>query len=141
MPPTGPPRPEYDQKPIHGPGFRPAEGPIGPQAERCQIRPIGLQFRGVREGRCSGAYKQVLVALNQRGGTKLPPPRRCVRPSVPVGATNRDQRVALVPARTGTKGWHWSRFVPPTGTNGLAQRRGGGSLVPPCQLRGARSGL
>ena len=30
MPPTGPPRPEYDLKPIHGPGFRPAEGPVGP---------------------------------------------------------------------------------------------------------------
>ena len=32
VPPTGPPRPEYDKKPIHGPGFRPAGGPVGPQA-------------------------------------------------------------------------------------------------------------
>ena len=38
---------------------------------------------------------------------------------VPVGGTNQDQWASLLAHH------HWSRFVPPTGTNGLAQRRGG----------------
>ena len=43
MPPTGPPRAEYDLKPYYGPGFRPAVGPEGPSGKAVASRPISLQ--------------------------------------------------------------------------------------------------
>ena len=43
MPPTRPPRPEYDMKPYYGPGFRPAEGPVGPSGIAVTVRPVSLQ--------------------------------------------------------------------------------------------------
>ena len=119
MPPAGPTRPEYDQKPNHGPGFRPVESPASPQAKQCQFRPLGLQFRGVREERGSGAYKLVLLSLNQRGGTKLPT------------APQQGLQSRLV-AATGTKGWHQSRLVVETGTNTPLQSR----LLPPTGTKG-----
>ena len=39
MPPTRPPRSEYDMKPYYGPGFRPVAGPVGPQAHSDRIGP------------------------------------------------------------------------------------------------------
>ena len=72
MPPTRPPRPEYDETPIHGPGFRSAEGLVGPTGIAVTIRPVSLQWRGAREG-CgsgaregcgSGAYKSPRAPLN-----------------------------------------------------------------------------
>ena len=73
MPPTWPRRPEYDQKPIHGPGFRPAVGPEGPSSKAVVSRPVSLQWRGAREGCGSGACEPLRAPLNQRGGTKLWP--------------------------------------------------------------------
>ena len=43
MPTTGPPRPEYDLNPYFGPGFRPAEGLVGPPGKAVASRPISLQ--------------------------------------------------------------------------------------------------
>ena len=47
-----------------GPGFRPAEGPIGQQTTQCDIRPVSLHLRGAREGSRSGAYKPLRAPLN-----------------------------------------------------------------------------
>ena len=64
MPPTGPPRPEYDMKPYYGPGFRPAVGPEGPSGKAIASRPESLRWRGAREGCGSGAYKPLRTPLN-----------------------------------------------------------------------------
>ena len=64
MPPTGPPRPEYDMKPYYGPGFRPAVGPEGPSGKATASRPESLRWRGAREGCGSGAYKPLRAPLD-----------------------------------------------------------------------------
>ena len=64
MPPTGPPRPEYDMKPYYGPGFRPAVGPEGPSGKAIASRPESLRWRGAREGCGSGAYKPLRAPLD-----------------------------------------------------------------------------
>ena len=112
MPPTGPPRPEYDQKPNQpfGPGFRPAEGPEGPQANVFEIRPVSLLLRGAREGQRSSAYKPLSSPLSQRGGTKFLAP----------GSTTLWSRFV---APTGTNAHLWSRLVASTGTNATLQSR------------------
>ena len=64
MPPTGPPRLEYDMKPYYGPGFRPAVGPEVPSGKAIASRPESLRWRGAREGCGSGAYKPLRAPLN-----------------------------------------------------------------------------
>ena len=64
MPPTRPPRPEYDLNPYFGPGFRPAVGPEGPSGNAVASRPVSLQLRGAREGGRSSAYKPLPSPLN-----------------------------------------------------------------------------
>ena len=97
LPPTGPGRPAYDQKPNaylgQDAGPHQAKQAHG-QTER--IRPPGLQQRGARQLCHSRAYKPVQTRYDQRGGTKLVDaaakgfsPGSWLQPGLK-GSTNRD---------------------------------------------------
>ena len=146
MPPTGPPRPEYDQKPYMGQDSGPQKAQqahrqssvkLGPQA--CSSEEFEWEEAAELINRC-GALSTSEVGLNSHHHAAV------------------QGHWSRLVARTGTNSTLWSWLVPRTGTNeAVAPRaplvpvRGTNRyqsfllakqfLVPPRQLRGTRSGL